>query len=216
MSSSTSRVMEYDPFSQEFQADPFPVYRWMRDEAPVFYSEKWNWWALSRFQDVRAAATDPQTFLSYQGIDIDDTAKDQSGPGFLPDIDNPRHDQIRRMIQPQLLPNRIAEREDAVRAVVRGLVDAWRDRGTVDLAQELAWPMPNEVFFDLLGLPAARQEGRAAEPVGAPAQGPQARRRPAHPGGQGRHHRYPELLHGPAARAARPAARGPGDPPGHG
>ena len=137
MSVSTSRVMEYDPFSQEFQADPFPVYRWMRDEAPVFYSEKWNWWALSRFEDVRAAATDPQTFLSYEGIDIDDTAKDQSGPGFLPDIDDPRHDQIRRMIQPQLLPNRIAEREDAVRAVVRGLIDAWRHRGTVDLAQEL-------------------------------------------------------------------------------
>ena len=161
MRSSTSRVMEYDPFSQEFQADPFPVYRWMRDEAPVFYSEKWNWWALSRFADVRAAATDPQTFLSYEGIDIDDTAKDQSGPGFLPDIDNPRHDQIRRMIQPQLLPNRVAEREDAVREVVRSLVGAWRHRGTVDLAQELAWPMPNEVFFDLLGLPAARQEGRA-------------------------------------------------------
>lgn len=40
MSISTSQVMEYDPFSQEFQADPFPVYRWMRDEAPVFYSEK--------------------------------------------------------------------------------------------------------------------------------------------------------------------------------
>ena len=160
MISTTSRVMEYDPFSPQFQADPFPVYRWMRDEAPVFYSEKWNWWALSRFEDVRAAATDPQTFLSYEGIDIDDTAKDQSGPGFLPDIDNPRHDQIRRMIQPQLLPNRIAGRENAVRAVVRGLVDAWRHRGTVDLAQELAWPMPNEVFFDLLGLPTARQEGR--------------------------------------------------------
>ena len=161
MRSSPSRVMEYDPFSQEFQADPFPVYRWMRDEAPVFYSEKWGWWALSRFEDVRAAATDPQTFLSYEGIDIDDTAKDQGGPGFLPDIDNPRHDQIRRMIQPRLLPNRIAEREGAVRAVVRGLIDVWRYRGTVDLAQELAWPMPNEVFFDLLGLPSARAEGRA-------------------------------------------------------
>src|SRR6202012_1598025 len=160
MSTSVAPVMEYDPFSREFQADPFGVYRWMRDEAPVFYSEKWNWWALSRFDDVRAAATDPRTFLSYEGIDIDDTAKDQSGPGFLPDIDNPRHDQIRRMIQPQLLPNRIAEREDAVRAVVRGLIDVWRHRGTADLPQELAWPMPNEVFFDLLGLPAAREEGR--------------------------------------------------------
>src|SRR4051812_18347303 len=160
MSISTSRVMEYDPFSQEFQADPFPVYRWMRDKAPVFYSEKWNWWALSRFEDVRAAATDPQTFLSYEGIDIDDTAKDQSGPGFLPDVDNPRHDQIRRIVQPHLLPRRIAAQEPGIREVVRGLVASWRDRGRVDLAQELAWPMPNEVFFHVLGLPAAQEEGR--------------------------------------------------------
>ena len=188
MSVSTSRVMEYDPFSPEFQADPFPVYRWMRDEAPVFYSEKWNWWALSRFEDVRAAALDPETFLSYEGIDIDDTAKDQNGPGFLPDVDNPRHDQIRRIVQPQLLPRRIAEREDAVRAVVRGLIDAWRHRGTVDLAQELAWPMPNEVFFDLLGLPAARApagsswsagctSSRTASPT-TPGSPPWPRRRP--------------------------------------
>ena len=55
----------------------------------------------------------------------------------------------------------------------------------------------------------------AAQPVGARAQGPQARRLPAHPGGQGRHRRHPGLLHRPAARAARPAARGPGDPHRH-
>jgi cytochrome P450 len=69
----SSQVGEYDPFSAAFQADPFPVYRWMRDEAPVFHSRKWGWWALSRFDDVRAAAVDPETFLSYEGIDIDDT-----------------------------------------------------------------------------------------------------------------------------------------------
>ncbi len=112
----SSPIREYDPFSPVFQADPFPVYRWMRDEAPVFYSEKWNWWALSRFDDVRAAALDPDTYLSFEGIDIDDTAKDQNPPGFLPNVDNPRHDQIRAVVQPPLLPGRIAERE----AVVRG------------------------------------------------------------------------------------------------
>jgi cytochrome P450 len=157
----TQTVSEYDPFSPAFQADPYRVYRWMRDEAPVFHSEKWNWWALSRFDDVRAAATDPDTFLSCEGIDIDDTAKDQSGPGFLPDVDNPRHDQIRRVVQPHFLPRRIGAREDAVRAVVRGLVSRWRDRGEVDLAQELAWPMPNEVFFTVLGLPGAQEDNRA-------------------------------------------------------
>ena len=66
--------------------------------------------------------------------------------------------------------------------------------------------MPNEVFFDLLGLPSARAEGRARlGAVGARAQGPQARRRPAHPGGQGRHGRignyFVDLLH---ERRARP------------
>ena len=132
----------------------------MRDEAPVYYSEKWNWWALSRWEDVRAAALDPETFLSYEGIDLDATATEQAGPGFLPNIDNPRHDQVRAVVQPPLLPRRVAAFEGSIRTVVRDLVDAFRDRGTADIAQELAWPMPNEVFFEVLGLPKAREEGR--------------------------------------------------------
>jgi cytochrome P450 len=158
---STPTAVEYDPFSAAFQADPYPVYRWMQEEAPVYFSEKWGWWALSRFDDVRAAALDADTFRSFEGIDIDDTAKDQSGPGFLPDVDNPRHDQVRKVVQPRLLPRRVAGREDGVREVVRGLISSWPDREQIDLAQELAWPLPNEVFFDLLGLPGREEEGRA-------------------------------------------------------
>ena len=148
--------LDFDPFSPEFQRqDPFEVYRWLRDEAPVFYSEKWNWWALSRFEDVRAAALDPATYLSFEGIDIDDTAKDQSGPGFLPDIDNPRHDQIRRVIQP-LLPAAADRRAEAERAA--GGPRARRrlaDRGAVDLAR--SWPgrCPTRCSSEVLGLPYA-------------------------------------------------------------
>jgi cytochrome P450 len=152
-------IQGYDPFSAEFQADPFSVYKWMRDEAPVYYNPKWDWWALSRWDDVRAAALDPETFLSYEGIDLDATATDQGGPGFLPNVDNPRHDQIRGVVQPPLLPRRVAAYEETVRTIVRGLVDEFRDRGTVDIVQELAWPMPNEVFFDVFGLPHGR-DGR--------------------------------------------------------
>jgi cytochrome P450 len=153
-------ITEYDPFSPELQADPFSVYRWLRDEAPVYYSERWGWWAISRFEDVRAVVLDPATYLSKDGIDIDDTAIDQSGAGYLPDLDNPRHDQVRKIVQPFFLPRRVAEREGSIRDVVRRLISSWPDRREVDLAQELAWPMPNEVFFDLLGLPASREEGR--------------------------------------------------------
>ncbi len=156
----TTTQLDFDPLSPAFQRhDPFETYRRLRDEAPVYYSEKWNWWALSRFEDVRNAVLDPATYLSFEGIDIDDTAKDQSGPGFLPDLDNPRHDQIRRVIQPYFLPRRIDGQKDNVRQVVRRLVDGWRDRGSVDLATELSWPMPNEVFFRVMGLPYSEDEG---------------------------------------------------------
>ena len=153
-------IHEYDPFSPEFQADPFTVYKWMRDEAPVYYSEKWSWWALSRWEDVRAAALDPDTFQSYEGIDLDATATDQAGPGFLPNLDNPRHDEVRGVVQPPLVPRRVNGFEGMVRDVVVKLVDAFRGKGMADIAQELAWPMPNEVFFDVFGLPKADEEGR--------------------------------------------------------
>ena len=145
--------MEYDPFAENFYDDAHRVYKWMRDETPVYYSQKGGFWALSRYKDVRAAAKDAQTFLSFEGIDIDDTAKEQSGQGFLPDIDPPRHTELRKIVQPDFLRGRIAVLEESVRQVVRTLIAGWRDRDEVDLAQELAWPLPYEVFFNLLGLP---------------------------------------------------------------
>ncbi len=150
----SSTKLHYNPFAPDFYtSEPFEVYRSLRDEAPVFWNEERGWWVLSRFEDVRAAITDPDTFLSFEGMDIDDSALEQAPPGSLPNMDNPRHDDIRRIVQPFFLPRRIADLEDGIRAVVRGLVDAWRDRGAVDLADELAWPMPFDVFFHVMGLP---------------------------------------------------------------
>ncbi|ODU02037.1 MAG: hypothetical protein ABS81_19000 [Pseudonocardia sp. SCN 72-86] len=152
MTATTAQVV-YDPYSAAFKDDPWPVYRRLRDETPVYHSEKGGFWALSRFEDVRAAARDHETYLSFEGIDIDDTAKDMSAPGFLPDIDNPRHDQLRRIVQRTFIPRTIAKLENDVRRVVTGLVDRFADTGTADLAQDLSWPIPYAVFFDVLGLP---------------------------------------------------------------
>ena len=113
-----STAMEYNPFAPDFYtSDPFAVYRWMRDEAPVYYSEKWGWWALTRFEDVRSAILDPDTFRSFEGMDIDDSALEQAPPGSQPNMDNPRHDQVRRIVQPYFLPRRVADLEDGIRAV---------------------------------------------------------------------------------------------------
>lgn len=147
----------YDPFSVAFQEDPFPVYRRLRDEAPVYRSEKWGFWALSRHDDVRACLLDTETFVNHPGIDLDAT-NDQGGAGNLPIIDNPRHDELRAVVQRRFMPRSIAALEDGVRAVATRLVDRIVDggvapHGVADIAQDLSWPLPYEVFFDFLGLP---------------------------------------------------------------
>ena len=161
-------TVEYDPFDPDFYpTDPFSVYQRMRDEAPVYWSEKWQFWVLTRFDDVRAAALDAETFRSFEGMDIDDSRLEHVPPGSIGSMDNPRHDQVRSVVQPYFLPRRIATLEDGIRRVVRDLVAAWRDRGAggrvgqVDLAQELAWPMPFDVFFYLMGFPTRSEENPA-------------------------------------------------------
>lgn len=143
----------YDPFTAEFQADPFPVYRRLRAEAPVYHNEKWDFYALSRFDDVRTALRDAENYLNYQGVDIDDFEQEQRGPGLLPDLDNPRHDQLRKVVQRSFMPRSIRTLTDDVRTLCDRLIDAFGDRREVDLAEELAWPIPFEAFFDFLGMP---------------------------------------------------------------
>ena len=97
----THTTLRYDPFAPDFYtSDPFAVYQSLRDEAPVFWNEQWGWWVLTRFEDVRAAILDSDTFRSFEGMDIDDSALEQAPPGSLPNMDNPRHDEVRRIVQP--------------------------------------------------------------------------------------------------------------------
>src|ERR1700721_4157916 len=63
--------MEFDPYSDSFFADPYETYRWMRDEAPVYYSERWDFYALTRYEDVVAAHRDWETFSSSYGVTLD-------------------------------------------------------------------------------------------------------------------------------------------------
>jgi len=154
-------IIDYNPFAPDFYtSDPFAVYRWLRDEAPVYYSEQWGWWVLTRFEDVRAAALDANSFLSFEGMDIDDTRLEQVPPGSIGNMDNPRHDQVRMVVQPYFLPRRVAKLEEGIRSVVRDLVASWGDHREIDLAQELAWPMPFDVFFYLMGFPSKAEENQ--------------------------------------------------------
>src|SRR3977135_4361215 len=63
--------MEFNPYSDSFFDDPYDTYRWMRDEAPVYHSDRWDFYALTRYEDVVAAHRDWETFSSSYGVTLD-------------------------------------------------------------------------------------------------------------------------------------------------
>ena len=142
-------VVEYDPFL--FYEDPYPIYRGLRDEAPVYLSPERRLWVLSRFDDVQRAGRDWRTFSSAEGVDIDDS---RLGPGSFLDADPPRHDELRKLLHADFSPAALRRLEPLIAAKVDALVSALLERGSVDLVDELARRLPVSVVCDLLGAPA--------------------------------------------------------------
>jgi cytochrome P450 len=143
--------LEYDPFSLALEDDPYPTYRRLRDEAPLYHSDKWEFWALSRFEDVRSAARDWRTFSSAEGMDLDTPR--WAGAGAITDLDPPRHDQLRYIVRNAFQTTALNALAPKIQRDTDELVDKFIERGSADFAQELAWELPYLVFFDFMGLP---------------------------------------------------------------
>ena len=94
----------YDPARPDFQAQHAAIYRRLRDEFPAYHNAAAGFWAISRFEDVRAAAGDPQTWSS-EGTDIA-----QGLLPFMQSMDPPRHDQLRAQVTQAFTPRRVATR----------------------------------------------------------------------------------------------------------
>jgi cytochrome P450 len=144
--------IEYDPFAFEVQKNPFEIYRTLRDEHPVYYNARRDFWALSRFADVQQAARNWQTFSNLPGVELDEMV-DLIGEGDVLNMDPPRHDQIRHILRDSFIPKAIARLEPQVRARVQSLLGQCLESGEADLAHDLAWPLPIGMVCDLLGVP---------------------------------------------------------------
>jgi len=142
----------YDPFWNYMIDDPFLNYRILRDQFPVYHNVGRNIWVLSRFDDVQAAARDWETFSSADGVDPDNFG-DVFQAGTFVDYDPPRHDLLRKVLQKDFNPKTISALENNVREKVRRLVDVLVERRRGDFVKEFSWPLPVEVFGELMGVP---------------------------------------------------------------
>ena len=151
-------VVRYDPYSSEIHENPYWTYAKLRDEAPLYHNEQRGFWAVSRYDDVRAVSRDWKTFSYAHGNDIDHT-QDVFGPGNFLDSDPPKHTVLRDVVRKAFSPKEItASLQPQVTARTAEILDRFVERGEADFADELAWPVPISTACALLGIPREDEE----------------------------------------------------------
>lgn len=150
----TATQLVFDPFSEEFFTDPYPTYRRMREEAPVYYSEEYDFYALTRHADVAAAFKDYETYSSARGIELSMIKK-----GGVPAenksmifMDPPEHRRMRSLVNKVFTPRAITAFKDTVTELVEYHL-ARVDTGQFDVAADFSALFPVEVISTVLGVP---------------------------------------------------------------
>jgi len=153
-----SHSLTFVPRSAETWRDPYPMYAALRDTDPVHHVDHGDYFVLSRFADVFAAARDTATFSSAQGLtfhygDIDTAGLAEARPMVM--LDPPEHTEFRRLVARGFTPRRVAGLEPAVRTFVVERLERLRAAGGGDIVAELFKPLPSMVVAHYLGVPEA-------------------------------------------------------------
>ena len=147
-----------DPYDYDFHEDPYPYYKRLRDEAPLYRNEDLGFWALSRHRDVLQGFRNSTTLSNKFGVSLDPASR---GPhasktmSFLA-MDDPAHLRLRTLVSMGFTPRRIRELEARVTGIARRHLDVMLEKarsGTVDYVDEFAGKLPTDVISELMGVP---------------------------------------------------------------
>ncbi|MEY2450093.1 MAG: hypothetical protein QOH79_3569 [Acidimicrobiaceae bacterium] len=148
----------WDPFDEEIDTDPHPTWKRMRDEAPVYRNDKFDFYALTRYHDVEAAHRDPSTFSSARGTVLELMGHDLSSTGQIIFLDPPAHTELRHLVSRAFTPRHTAVLEDRIRGFCADMLDAQQGRDSFDYLQDFGAKLPSMVISSLLGVPDEDQE----------------------------------------------------------
>ncbi|WP_039823066.1 cytochrome P450 [Nocardia testacea] len=159
MTTSAPSDVYYDPYDVELNADPYPMFKRLREERPLYYNETHDFFALSRFADVNAALIDKDTFSSARGAIIElIKANIEIPPGVLIFEDPPVHTMHRKLLSRMFTPRKISALEEKVREFCRRSLDPLVGTGRIDFIADLGAQMPMRTIGMLLGIPEEDQE----------------------------------------------------------
>ena len=149
----------YDPYDFEIDTNPYPVWKRMRDEMPVYRNDKYDFFAVSRFADVEACSIDWRTFRSGRGTVLELVRSGWEIPrGLFIFEDPPIHDLHRSLLSRMFTPRRVSALEGRMRTVCARALDARVGTGGFDFVRDLGADLPMRVISELLGIPESDQE----------------------------------------------------------
>ncbi|WP_156656347.1 cytochrome P450 [Mycobacterium sp. 852002-51152_SCH6134967] len=165
MNMTVLETFSYDPFDPAVMADPLPFYRALRDRHPVYYVEKWDTYALSRFEDIwRVLEVNDGTFVASEGTLPAATVLAKHNDGPVPDpalhpmpfhanFDAPIYDTVRRCTSAPFRPRSAGKLADRIRQLANERLDELLPRGAFDLTQDYGGIVAASMVCELLGLP---------------------------------------------------------------
>jgi cytochrome P450 len=149
----------YDPFDFEIDDNPYPIWKRLRDEAPLYFNEKYNFYALSRYEDVARALPNWETYRSGRGTTMDIIMSGiEVPPGVILFEDPPLHDLHRRVLSRVFTPRRMEEVEPLTRRYCVRALDPLVGSGRFDFIDDLGAKVPMRTIGYLLGIPEADQQ----------------------------------------------------------
>lgn len=150
----TAIDIRWDPFDRALHENPYPVWRRLRDEAPTYYNEQYDFYALSRFADVMEASLDTETFSSEHGVTLDAITDEPCAPPKpMIFMDPPDHTAMRKMVNRTFFRTKVAILEGRVRALCRDYLDAFVGTDGFDYVRDFSMKLPVMVISSLLGFP---------------------------------------------------------------
>ena len=159
MAASATSEVYFDPYDVDLNADPYPMFRRLREEAPLYYNEQHDFYALSRFDDVCKALVDHETFSSARGAILELIKANIDIPkGVVIFEDPPIHDIHRKLLSRMFTPRKINALESKIREFCAQSLDPLIGSGRFDFVADLGAQMPMKVISMLLGIPEDDQE----------------------------------------------------------
>ena len=149
----------YDPYDFEIDSDPYPVWKRLRDEQPLYFNERYDFYAVSRFDDVDRCSRDWETYISGKGTLLEIIKSDmEMPPGTIIFEDPPTHHIHRRLLSRVFTPRNINGLEPKIREFCARSLDPLVGEGGFDFIADLGAQMPMRTIGMLLGIPESDQE----------------------------------------------------------